>query len=71
MSAVPKRTPAVPAAWTLRDEFAMRALAALVVKGDWGCMAPDGTRKTYSNMAEYSVAAYEFADHMLRAREVA
>lgn len=69
MSALPKNTPAQPVAWTLRDEFAMHAMAAMVVKGGWGYTDQDGTRKNYSNMTEFSVAAYAFADCMLKARE--
>ena len=41
---------------TLRDEFAMRAMQALIEKYD-------------ESAVEISVAAYEFADQMLKARE--
>lgn len=64
-----KPSPAAPSAWTLRDEMAMRLAAAMVVKGGWGTKQEDGTHRAYSNMPEYSRAAYEFADHMLLARE--
>lgn len=53
----------------LRDEIAMQAMQAMVIKGGWGYTEQDGTRRTYQNMREYSNAAYAFADEMLAARE--
>ncbi len=64
MSAQPAPSPANPAAWTLRDEVAMRVLAAMIGRGGWvhrGCELK-GAR-------EYASTAYDFADHMLVARE--
>lgn len=70
MSAQPKinADTANPAAWTLRDQIAMHAMQALVTKGTFGHTQPDGSHRRYSNFAEYSAAAYEFADYMLKAR---
>lgn len=68
-SALAKKNPSQPSAWTLRDEMAMRLTAAMVVKGGWGRTGPDGVHHAYRDMAEYSVAGYQFADHMLRAPE--
>lgn len=56
----------------LRDEIAMHAMhamSAMVIAGGWGDMLPDGSRRTYRNMRDYSDAAYGFADQMLAARE--
>lgn len=65
----PMTSPAQPSAWTLRDEMAMRILPALVTKATWGHRQADGSHRSYSTMAEYSEAAYQFADEMLKARE--
>lgn len=54
----------------LRDLFAIQALQAMVIAKGWGYTAQDGSRHTYTNMAEYAEAAYDFADVMLKAREV-
>lgn len=66
MSAVlaQKPEPANPSAWTFRDEIAMRAMVALVRKGDWSVNGAH-MRKT----EDFSGAAYAFADAMLKARE--
>ncbi|KPM67588.1 hypothetical protein HB13667_05965 [Pseudomonas putida] len=53
----------------LRDEIAMQALNAMIIAGGWGYTDAEGNHHTYQNMAEYSAAAYEFADLMLKARE--
>lgn len=66
---VKKLTPASEDLVRLRDEIAMHALNAIVIKGGWGWTNDDGSRHTYQNMREYSDAAYEFADQMLAARE--
>lgn len=72
MNAQPKANsePTNPIAWTLRDQIAMHAMQALVSKGTFGTTQPDGSHRRYSNFAEYSAAAYEFADYMLKARGV-
>jgi hypothetical protein len=67
----PKTNQASPSAWTLRDEMAMRLAAAMIIKGGWGITGEDGTHSRYSTMADYSIAAYAFAEHMLIAREKA
>ncbi|WP_225615026.1 hypothetical protein [Pseudomonas sp. PDM18] len=54
----------------LRDLFAIQALQAMVIAGGWGYTDKGGTRHTYNSMPEYAEAAYEFADVMLKAREV-
>lgn len=54
----------------LRDLFAIQALQAMVIAKGWGRTAQDGTRHNYNNMDEYALAAYAFADAMLKAREV-
>lgn len=54
----------------LRDEIAMRTLQTLIMKGTWGKTGEDGTHVPYKNMREFSIAAYEFADCMLEARNV-
>ena len=54
----------------LRDEIAMRTLQTLIQKNTWGKTGEDGRHVPYRNMREYSIAAYEFADHMLDAREI-
>ena len=68
-SPVKKLTPASEDLVRLRDEIAMSALNAMVIAGGWGKTQDDGTHRKYSNMREYSDAAYFFADHMLSARE--
>lgn len=67
-AALEQANPVQPSAWTLRDEFAMYAMAAMVIKGGWGTTSDDGVHRAYRNMAEYAKAAYAFADHMLAAR---
>ncbi|MBK3465850.1 hypothetical protein [Pseudomonas sp. MF6776] len=64
-----KLTPASEDLVRLRDEIAMQALNAMVIKGSWSFTAVDGTHKLCVNMRDYSWAAYEFADQMLAARE--
>ena len=54
----------------LRDEIAMHALNSMVIAGGWGYTDLDGKRHHYQSMAEYSLAAYRFADEMLNAREM-
>ena len=70
-SAARKTAPAVPGAWTLRDEIAMRVLPALLSSGEWGRRMEDGTFRKNATVDEHSRAAYNFADAMLRAREEA
>lgn len=53
----------------LRDEMAMHALNSMVIAGGWGYTDLEGKRHNYQSMAEYSLAAYRFADEMLKARE--
>jgi len=52
----------------LRDEIAMRTLQTLISHGGWGDTGDDGVHRAYTNMREYAVAAYDFADQMLEAR---
>ncbi|MBF8780987.1 hypothetical protein IV505_14820 [Pseudomonas fulva] len=53
----------------LRDEIAMTALNAMIIAGGWGYTDADGKRHNWNTMPEYSAAAYNFADAMLKARE--
>ncbi|MGH8382610.1 hypothetical protein [Pseudomonas sp.] len=53
----------------LRDEIAMHALNAMIIKGTWGVTSADGTFKKHENYRDHSEAAYRFADEMLKARE--
>ncbi|MBB3802021.1 hypothetical protein FHR47_002269 [Xanthomonas arboricola] len=71
MSAKPKTQlyPADPIAWTLRDEIAMRAVAALLVSGRFGTNGADGEFHRFTQFHDYSRAAYQLADDMLQARE--
>jgi hypothetical protein len=66
---VKKLTPASEDLVRLRDEIAMRALNAMVIKGGWNFTDVDGQHRPCENMRHYSWAAYEFADQMLAARE--
>ncbi|MCC8492315.1 hypothetical protein [Xanthomonas citri] len=71
MSAIakPNLNPADPSAWTLRDEIAMRAVAALMVSGKFGTTGVDGEFHRFQKFPDYTDAAYELADCMLRSRE--
>lgn len=53
----------------LRDEIAMNALNALIIRGGWNYTDRDGRHQRCQNMRDYSWAAYEFADQMLEARK--
>lgn len=66
---VKKLTPASEDLVRLRDEIAMQALNAMVIAGGWGKTMEDGSHRKYANMREYADGAYNFADHMLAARE--